>query len=102
MFPFRRENILVSLVHDEFAKYADVFRSAMPSLRKLHIEKGFFAQRTSQLFAPVETIKLGCAIDPTSEDFFSEEQLPLLKNITLGKAAEKKFCENNKHSMILS
>ena len=61
----------------------------MPNLRKLEVENGYFGLRTADLFNPVETIILNCKTDPNSSDIFSEEQLPVLKYCTLGKADMK-------------
>ena len=62
MTAYRRENILVTLVHEEFEKFAvtSMLRQAMPNLRKLSIEQGLFSLRTAQLFNPVETLTLDC------------------------------------------
>ena len=58
----------------------------MPKLRKLRIQQGYFSLRTSQLFNPVESLALDCSIDPKSDDLLSEEQLSVVRKLTLGKA----------------
>ena len=89
MLPHKRDALLVEWVHNKFMEYADVLRQAMPKLRKLEVQHGFFALRTANIFNPVETIKLHSKTDPNASDIFSEEQLAVLRYVTLGKADMK-------------
>ena len=58
MLPERIEMAKAHWVHEEFLKYADVFRKAFPELQTLQIDQGTFNLKTADLFNQVRDLRI--------------------------------------------
>ena len=63
----------------------EVFKTMFPNLKTLQIDNGVTSINATRLFRPVEELIIGCKQTPTSDDFFSNEQLEVIKKVNFEK-----------------